>query len=72
MMINRVAAALTVAQWGYECVPSRQTLAMAKAAIEAMREPTDAMKQVTDDYGEFVDVTNFENYWFDRIDAALG
>jgi hypothetical protein len=77
-MIERVARAIATAELGpkgemeeYFWEKHRELfLAQARAAIEAMREPTDAMIMATGDVGGPWD-TGADADWYKMIDVAL-
>jgi len=62
-MVDRVAMALRGQKIGTKVLWTYEDLA--RAAIEAMREPTDAMVMATDHAGDIYDA------WRDMIDEAL-
>jgi hypothetical protein len=78
-MIERVARALDEchdpSSWHpYDFWDHDFALELARAAIEAMREPTDAMKQAGDDFSGNLAITHDasgEGTWQAMIDAAL-
>ena len=69
-MIERVAMALSIEDNGqsFAAERSHNYLPMARAAIEAMREPTDAMIAEGNAYDECAPYDIYES----MIDAALG
>jgi hypothetical protein len=66
-MIERVARAMCAADGGSQEVDVHHYLDMARAAIEAMREPTEAMCEAAD----AVECNQPECIWQAMIDAAL-
>jgi len=75
-MVEKVARACCAAgnhEWpttdGYnDRAEKRAWFSIARAAIEAMREPTDAMYE---GFGADIDPEVFPGYWARAIDAAL-
>ena len=74
-MIETVAKALEpkCRAFGRGDMPMQVAREFARAAIEAMREPTDAMKKAADMARPMYDdpPTSGEDYWDYMIDAAL-
>jgi hypothetical protein len=66
-MIERVAQAIDLSHWAVSNPPTSRELA--RAAIEAMREPTEAMQREMDDGG--MGRLSQESFWNRMIDAAL-
>ena len=67
-MVERVARAITTARYGSRCAFHAEHKKMAIAAIQAMREPTQAMWDAGARAAEELE----PNAWEAMIDAALG
>ncbi len=76
LAINESYSGAPVADIARPLYRQPQFIEAARAAVEAMREPTDAMvlrghEMVDDPRGGFVDVTNVIDGWKAMIDAIL-
>ena len=67
-MVDRVAMAIFVATGGHPDGPDRN---VARAAVEAMREPTEAMADLPILGGFHLDPSDAKDIWNYMIDAAL-
>lgn len=70
-MIERVARALAENQCGRGAPPDDNDRSMARAAIEAMRVPTEAMVNAGYDVGYSPDPLPTDLVWTAMVDAAL-
>jgi hypothetical protein len=71
-MVERVARAMFIAEQAWRRTPVPGTVlnvVMARAALEAMREPTEGMINAADPHG--IIMADFQTAWRDMIDEAL-
>ena len=69
-MLERVAKAINESE-GVWAVVQPWEYDLARVAIKAMREPTEAMKKAAQGPARTINIEHFESVWRKMIDAAL-